>query len=106
MACCDKLEEVVYKGRDNLIRLRLSVDKTPIKHNQILRCQLAMGTALVYDSSTQADYFDFSQADYLQLKLGNTTLATGRYACQLTIFDADHVHGQVWGELVIVVKAG
>lgn len=106
MACCEKLEEVVYKGRDNPIRLRLSVDKTPIKHDQILRCQLQMGTALSFDSATKPDYFDWSHADYLQLNLANTTLATGRYAGQLTIYDADHIQGRVWGELVIVIKAG
>jgi len=98
-----QIDEIVYKGRDNVIALALSSDGVALEHNQISRAQVLVGATLI-DSATTPALFDLTQADRIVLQFGASSLQTGRYPAQLVIFDSQTPNGVVWGSLVITIK--
>ena len=98
------IEELVYLDRDNEIVLRLSSDGTTITHSGLTRVQLLVGDTLL-DSQVTPALFDFTQADRLILKLGESDLTPGRYAATIYVFDDTHTLGLMWGALIITIKA-
>ncbi len=98
------IEETVYTARDNAIVLALYNDSVLIAHNQLTRVQIKVGETLI-DSAVNPEYFNVTQSDRLSISLGSAGLTAGRYTAMLVIFDAAHVNGLVFGELVVRVKS-
>jgi hypothetical protein len=96
------MSEQVWLDCDNTIERVLSVDGAAINHTLITRVQLRCGDT-VLDSDDNPEYFDFTAADRLIIKLFDSGLATGRYEAKLKIFDETNTNGRDWGSPIVIV---
>lgn len=101
MSAC--IEETVFTDKDNAIALSLLSDGIAIRHHKLTRCQVLVGGTLV-DSATAPEAFDITDPDYIILRFGGLGLPSGRYACQIVVYDSYTLGGVVWGRFVITVK--
>ena len=95
------INERVYVGRDNVIRLRLSEDGVAIDTGTITRVIIIFG-GLTVDSQTQGGLsgpvFYTQASGVIQLRLGHVTgiPAAGVYNARLVVYDASNPTGIVW----------
>jgi len=105
-----QIEETVFLGRNNAIKLQLAVDNVVIDHSSIIRAQVeirnpSIGTTIL-DSNISPDLFDLTGTDELTLLFGQSMLAIGRYSATLVVFDTGHINGLIFGNLALNVVSG
>lgn len=104
------IEELVYLGHDNEIALQLLAGGAHVNGQAITRTVLLLtrpGATLPIDSLITPSVFDWSRGQgILEMRLGGVAgLTAGRYTARLTVYDAGHSSGLVWGgQFVIKVQ--
>lgn len=86
------IEITVTKNRNSDKKIIISRECRAIRHDQLTRIQIKIGTTLV-DSNINPELFDTSNSDYILVKLGQANIAAGQYSAKLAIFDSVHTLG-------------
>ena len=97
-------EFVIYPGRSNTLKIILTSDNVPIVHTSITRLAIYVGSLLV-DSNTHPEWFDLTNAGFVNIKLGQVSPAipTAHYSCKLVVYDVNEFSlGYIWPQTFLV----
>lgn len=101
----------VYLGRDNDVKMQLTIDASVVPDNSITSAELYVpsiafsdGLAVTYSTDDAQLSFEANNT-VLKVELGHVaTILPGRYTCKLTLFDGVDVEGLAWTEELITFK--
>lgn len=99
----DKIKISVIKNTENLFKFKVFVGRILQNHTSITRAKLRTSDGNdIADSATDATDWDFTNADYLGIKLGLLDVSPGEYQCKLILMDPGHLLGQTWETEILV----
>ena len=102
------MNAIQYIGRDNITKLLLKSDGSPVNLSQVVKIDLIIGKTTISNTTGNSfpiKWIDTDTTGEIQIQLEDESISLGTYMAQIIIYDSTlYPDGFVWGNFTLEIR--